>query len=382
MPSISSCLTIAGRMSDADATDLLDRVDQYIASGIAPAEAQSTAVQDILAELQAERDEVVSLVPAEAANDAVEPVAETAAETPAMSQAAEPEPQAGPGFYSALRRDIAAAKTNASPAEYWLNAIKGAINKGTVKADEVQWSGVRDFISQQDGKIKKADLLAWLDSNGVKVEETVLGAGGNKGVGYYSEDERWGGEPAEFGSREDAVRAAMSAFDMSREEAEAFVSDTDETYAAPATDTSADTKYGQYVLPGGQNYREVLLTLPPDPAADRLRVVKKRLGMSREEGVTDDEFRSLTEEEKRLASTPRTEYRSGHWDAANVVVHVRLNDRTDSEGRKVLFVEEVQGDWPQAIRKQEQAIKKAVDDDFIGITKRMEEAGVLEVNCD
>ena len=32
-----------------------------------------------------------------------------------------------------------------------------------------------------------------------------------------------------------------------------------------------NTKYGNYTLPGGQNYREVLLTLPPKSSADPSR---------------------------------------------------------------------------------------------------------------
>ena len=45
-------------------------------------------------------------------------------------------------------------------------------------------------------------------------------------------------------------------------------------------------------------------------------------------------------------------YRSNHWDQPNVLAHVRLNERTDADGKRVLFIEEVQSDWHQDGRKK------------------------------
>jgi len=46
------------------------------------------------------------------------------------------------------------------------------------------------------------------------------------------------------------------------------------------------------------------------------------------------------------------EFRSQHFDQPNVLAHMRVNDRVDADGKKVLFVEEVQSDWHQAGRKK------------------------------
>jgi len=43
-------------------------------------------------------------------------------------------------------------------------------------------------------------------------------------------------------------------------------------------------------------------------------------------------------------------YSSGHFDQANIVAHVRHNDRIGSDGEKILFLEEIQSDWHQAGR--------------------------------
>ena len=49
---------------------------------------------------------------------------------------------------------------------------------------------------------------------------------------------------------------------------------------------------------------------------------------------------------------PGIGYESVHWDEQDVLIHFRLNDRTDSEGNKVLFVEEIQSDVAQEGRKK------------------------------
>lgn len=79
--------------------------------------------------------------------------------------------------------------------------------------------------------------------------------------------------------------------------------------------------YSSLTLPGGENYREILITLP------------------------------------RL----KPEYLHDHFEGAeNVVVHFRLKDREDASGGKMLFVEELQSDWHQAGRDYGYRDEKAI----------------------
>jgi len=73
------------------------------------------------------------------------------------------------------------------------------------------------------------------------------------------------------------------------------------------------TKYEDYSLPGGSNYREILLRMPHD------------------------------EQRAKEFSDPS----SGHWDQPNVLAHVRAKDRTGPNGEKILHLEEIQSDWHQ-----------------------------------
>jgi len=70
------------------------------------------------------------------------------------------------------------------------------------------------------------------------------------------------------------------------------------------------TKYQEYTLPGGSNYREILLQMPHDP-------------------------------------NRKADPSSGHWDQPNVLAHVRAKDRLGPNGEKILHIEEIQSDWHQ-----------------------------------
>ena len=48
----------------------------------------------------------------------------------------------------------------------------------------------------------------------------------------------------------------------------------------------------------------------------------------------------------------RDDFKSTHYDEANILVHLRMNTRTDADGNKVLFLEEVQSDWGQQGKKE------------------------------
>ena len=50
---------------------------------------------------------------------------------------------------------------------------------------------------------------------------------------------------------------------------------------------------------------------------------------------------------KQINRETKDNFQSSHFDEPNILVHLRMNTRTDAEGNKVLFLEEVQSDWGQ-----------------------------------
>jgi diguanylate cyclase (GGDEF)-like protein len=139
------------------------------------------------------------------------------------------------------------------------------------------------------------------------------------------------------------------------------------------------TQYKQYATPGGENYREMLMTLQPRVSdanqayTAHLQSVRDRL--AREHGedygysnlheeMTPQELE--TEEKLRIASSNAAvkssggKFVSGHWEGhPNILAHVRFDDRIGPNGEKILHVHEVQSDWHQAGRRHGYASKEA-----------------------
>jgi len=153
-------------------------------------------------------------------------------------------------------------------------------------------------------------------------------------------------------------------------------------------------KFPKWQLPGGKNYREVVITLPTEgrglseieldkinrrlvdqgydglgeeqravamrggnEAMDMLQDLEDRVGIR-----TDDLMKAMA------GGDPRTQYRSSHWDEPNVLAHLRMSDRV-TDGKKTLLVDEVQSDWHQAARDARTAeIKRLID--TYGVSKK------------
>jgi hypothetical protein len=123
-----------------------------------------------------------------------------------------------------------------------------------------------------------------------------------------------------------------------------------------------DTKFGteDLTLPGGENYREVLLKSPVASAP----VVDKKGGSH---GFTDPtgrrrDYWSQQEAEQAAKSFYRGsgDFKSSHWDDPNVLAHLRMSDRTGPNGEKILHIEEIQSDWAQEGRELRDAEVKRV----------------------
>jgi hypothetical protein len=64
--------------------------------------------------------------------------------------------------------------------------------------------------------------------------------------------------------------------------------------------------------------------------------------------LTDAERARL---EKFYANEDVSSYQSSHFKEPNILAHMRVNDRVDADGKKMLLVEEIQSDWHQAGRE-------------------------------
>ena len=221
-------------------------------------------------------------------------------------------------FFSGLQKAIPTLKPEKATAEQW----KGMLNNAPgVKKEELEWTGVSDWLDAQRGQVSKADLDAYVKANGVKIEEVV------KTGGVLPNAEEYRRQLRPLIERRDEVTRQMNAeyrdpdgpdlnlISKLEDEEQLLQSQIDELENFSGIDgQSDDTKWASYTLPGGENYTELLLKLPKGPGY--------------------------------MSSQPE------HWDEFDVLAHVRFKDRTGPNGERILAMEEIQSDWHQEGRKQ------------------------------
>ncbi len=285
------------------------------------------------------------------------------------------------GFYSALGEGVRNLSASAAPARGWKDAIKGMVNKGQAKADEVEWSGVNDWLDLQQGRVTKEQVDEYLQQGGVQVEETVLG-----GVDQMSHSIVFNEDEDGWDIVDNRTGEAIWQGDSQQEAEEALSSGDVRGGSGPSS------KYGKYTFPGGENYREVLLTLPPKKRVEQTKRTQYQLFEDGEMVSAGDERAAARWRERNPNADVRTaqvldqrtrleeeragQYRSSHWDQPNVLAHIRINDRTDADGNKVLFVEEIQSDWGQEGKKKgfkQDVDRVAIEDRMQAITARLRE---------
>jgi hypothetical protein len=239
-----------------------------------------------------------------------------------------------------------------------------------VSPAELEDRGLTAALSSM-GKVTKNDFLKALEDNPpVKFEEVTLKEPGPSLHDAYIVSHLDGTHRVyddggiqvggDYATREDATRALE----------------------LMAEDAKNVTRYNQYTTPGGENYREILLTLPQKEVSPEQRqsIIAKRQEIfdqynPRIEALhqqmlrtTDrDLYNKLFDDYERLSNErdikakelvgevpdklEPVKFTTHHWNQPNVLAHARISDRTGPNGEKILHVEEVQSDWHQQGRK-------------------------------
>jgi len=269
------------------------------------------------------------------------------AEPRASLFAVEPSPVAAPkpqapvselGFYSAAEQAALNLPRNKGTGQSFLNDL---MKSPDVKKDELAWTGLDDFLKEKPN-VTKQEVQDYLANNRVDLQE----------VSYGNID--FAKLPDQQLQKEYVRVRGYEPLDsdgslMSREEI------IYELSGAPATDL---TRYQKYQLAGGENYREILLKIPENMSeynkyTESLRAKYGQGGFANLP-LTDIERARL---EKFYANEDVRPYQSSHFNDPNILAHMRVNDRVDADGKKMLLVEELQSDWHQAGRERGYATK-------------------------
>ena len=272
------------------------------------------------------------------------------------------------GMYSALEEAGLNLQRNKGPGQAFLNDLLKAPN---VKQEEVKWIGLDDYLKDKPNATKQ-DVQDFIQNNRVDVQEVTLGGNMPKQENMLSINDirvepmgdkgRWfiesptGSVTFTSGTEQEAKEFGLRYFNGHIAERNRI-----------AVKEADDTKFGTYTLPGGKNYREILLTMPfKEPAMPKgyeVTSVQYDDGTYRyfantpttRSSAYKTEADAMAELQRKVQGLKgfrenQQAYKSSHWDQPNVLAHLRVNDRVDADGKKMLLVEEVQSDWHQAGR--------------------------------
>ena len=202
-----------------------------------------------------------------------------------------------PTFYSYMGKVVDDIRLDKMGAGGVVSYLKG---KG-VKNEEIKWSGIEAFLEGKKS-VTKAELQEFVAGSQLQIEEKVKAD--NLDIRHEGDElvlTNSGQEVARFEWDEDEV--AWKTVD-----GDAWFANEEEILDA-GSDEYSSTKWKQYTLDGGSNYRELVFKLPNSTYSNRAM--------------------------------------RGHWgqDAEGVLAHARIQDMATSDGKSMLFIEEIQSDW-------------------------------------
>ena len=244
-----------------------------------------------------------------------------------------PAGKGGDIFYSNSSKALESPKVrNSATGAAMLNDI---IRQDPAARQEMKWIDLDRWLMDKKGKVTKEEVQDFIDTNQIAVVEKVRG----------------GEDPPELRAAEEAVEDARQAmydaddrgtFQEARDAEMAF-EEAVANLEFVSKDFDPQFNASNLVLPGAKkgSYRELELMLPTpakltDAEANKIALAKygkniEDLSYSQLNKIVDRKFES---------------FKDSHFETdENVFAHVRFNERVDADGKRMLFIEEVQSDW-------------------------------------
>jgi hypothetical protein len=351
--------TEAGQEMMGDVGQFMERLEteyKVPAIGAAPSMTPLLGVRGVGAQLQTEP------LPVGMSTRAVGEVPTGAPRSP-IDMAREMTPRSPLGFYSAVEETVANIPQAKGTGDQFLAQIQKTAG---VKPDEIKWTGLDEFLKGKKS-VTKQEIQDYLAANRVDLQEVRLGElspeqslARDQAINRYREitdltaSTRQQVEEGLISSQE--ARAIFEPLYAERFRLDKTINDANK---------EINTKFSQYTTPGGENYREILLTLPSKetvPMREQFSMYDQSgelisQGMwppsrrTQEVIAENPNFRIERTMVPDRSKAPQGTFVSSHFDEPNILAHMRVNDRV-VDGKKTLFIEEIQSDWHQAGRKK------------------------------
>lgn len=295
-------------------------------------------------------------------------------------------------FYSQLEKTVKEKVPNKAEAYVIKRILENPTN--AVRKAELEDSGILTWLEGKKGQVSKEEVLKFVKENSVQITEVVKGskpstikdlqAVADELHDYFRPDDFMHSRVG-YSSIENMVTGLANGEERAwgNLEGSGYPEEKIEKLREQWLGEGTTSKFSTHTLLGGENYREILFTLPLSKNGIVIQEVVEKYsdilylaGEHRFNTPTElvealifnrvsaqsayDALKNLgAEGENALQAIkaakekrPEASYSTSHWTELNVLAHVRIDDRTDSKGKKVLFIEEVQSDWHQEGRRK------------------------------
>lgn len=207
-----------------------------------------------------------------------------------------------PIFYSQMGKVVEGVKQEKLAANSVVNLLRG---KG-VKAEEIRWSGIVPFLEGKKS-VTKQELLDFINKSMLQIGEQM--SSNDIDLRYDSSNHTYNLYDKDGNVINTYTYNEFMGGYVSENDDEIYTHSTDiEDAVREEYGSMSSPRWADYKLGGGSNYRELVFTLPNNSYSNQMMRV--------------------------------------HWgeDAEGVLVHARIQD-FEVNGKKMLFIEEIQSDW-------------------------------------
>ena len=295
------------------------------------------------------------------------------------------------GFYSPAIQAMEGIKQKKGSGQQFLAQIKKAPG---VRRDELDWMGLEEFL-QSKSSFTKDEVLEFMRAHQIQLDEVELGdtitaekvlteVSAEQVLLNISGNENWftdavtiwtykigDHDPYYITQNDDPRDGLFAIFDEDGSQVEGnpinvlHAQQLLDGIHAEFNDAPGLTKFEGYKVPGGENYRELLIRLPelgekntPEDHAELMKLSTRQEELreiERQNGgvMPDAESKELLNVQARayqIHLRGRPVYKSQHFKDQEIV-HLRVDDRRGPNGTKILFINEIQEDlWQTAQR--------------------------------
>jgi hypothetical protein len=310
------------------------------------------------------------------------------------------------GFYSPLDEAVMNLQNQKGTGQQYLAQL---LKTQGVKQEEVATRGLDTFLTENP-KVTKTQIEEFLGQNPIYLQETVLGVpekfDANKlkqleteyaGLKEHAIDDPSFGEDKydemiklmnlRDNSTVDSLYEAQGKIERLAQQAQRsgnkakadelwreseLLNTRAEKLDLKGLGTASPTKFGKpdFNLPNGKNYREVLIQLPSE-RMDIMEAAKQHYKTFIQKGGEPNFDRLPYEKQMEIVNTMPNEAKNvsskgefvnmSHFEQPNILAHMRVDDRV-IDGKKTLFIQEIQSDWHQKGRKEGYENPKALQE--------------------